>query len=460
MVEETLLDYWFILYKRKWIVIIITVMAILTAVVLSKRLTPIYEAKAVFFVPQSPDVTTFFTPPGAASARTLLSPNTNEVTQGPYIGILKSRTIAELVHKDFPNKSVHDLMRKDTAYVISNEFMLQIYARDKDPVQAAGIANAYVKYFNAIMSGYSQDNQMQKKDTISSQLRIHRNSLMEARKALKSFQEENNTADIKEETKQLILLKTAFESQMESSRIALTEVMKKIAATEAEIQTEMSLLQASEVTVTSALLVNLKEQLLDIESKIAELKVEFKEAHPTVKSLMKKYEMVQNNVGKEIERIIKSQIKAPDSFFEILRRQLINFYIDKERITASIKAGKATIAHIDERIEKMPALEARYDSLSEKVDKYKKLIETLDMNLQEVEAQSKRSMEVVVWVERATPPTSPSFPLLMVNAFVALFVGLSGSIFYCFFLEYLDNTREKRMYRLLKAMRASEDSDG
>ncbi len=93
------------------------------------------------------------------------------------------------------------------------------------------------------------------------------------------------------------------------------------------------------------------------------------------------------------------------------------------------------------------------------MDRYKKLIAPLETNLQEAEAQSKRIMQVAVVVEKATPPGAPSFPHLMLNVVVALFAGLAGSLFYCFFVDYLESTKDKRIFRLLKALRASEDLD-
>src|SRR3990170_1188870 len=102
MEEKTLLEYWYILYSRKWTIVVITLFAVLTTLVFSKMLDPVYEAKSTFFVPQEPDKMTFFTPPNSSMARGPLSPQAKEETQGPYIGILKSKAIAELVQKEFP----------------------------------------------------------------------------------------------------------------------------------------------------------------------------------------------------------------------------------------------------------------------------------------------------------------------------------------------------------------------
>jgi len=460
MAEKTLLEYWFVIYTRKWIIVVITLAAILTSVILSKSISPVFEAKAVFFVPQTQDVTTFFTPPGGSNARTVLIPSPNEQAQSPYIGILRSRAIAELVHKDFPAKSISALMRQNTDFVLSNEYMIQVFARDNDPVVAAGVANAYVKYFNVLMSSYSNNYQFQRRDAINVELEVNRKGLADARAELKAFQEENNTADLGEETRQLITLKTSFESQLEKARIELAEVKKKIAATEVELNTEMNLLKASEVTVSSPLLLRLKDQLVDVESKISALKVEYKQAHPNVKSLTEQYGTIRKNIDLEVERIIKSRIKAPDSFFEILRRKLIDYYINKERIWASIRADIKTLSKIDKRIERIPALESRYNSLAGEVEKYKKLIEPLETNLQEATAQSRRTVQVAVQVEKAVPPGIPSFPHIWLNGVVAMLAGLSGAIFFCFFIDYLEKTRDERVYRLLKALRASEKNDG
>ena len=78
----------------------------------------------------------------------------------------------------------------------------------------------------------------------------------------------------------------------------------------------------------------------DLDSKLAALSVEIKELHPEYKILKKNYEEVKKNIDKEIEYIIKSKIKAPDTFYENLRRQVINLYVEKERIAADINGTK------------------------------------------------------------------------------------------------------------------------
>ncbi len=452
MAEKTLFEYWFIVYNKKVIIFVITLSSIITAGVLSKIISPVYEAKAVFFVPKEPDTTTFFALPGGEMARAPLVPDAKEDTQGPYIGILKSKTIASLVQKDFSHKRVVDLMRKDMDFVLSNEYMIEVYARDKNASHAAGIANAYVKYFRQLMDGYSLASQSERQATIEEEISSNEKRLSEARAALNAFQQKNKTANLDEEIKQLIFLKTTFESQLETSLISYHENKKRIFTTKRKLKEEFRAFNASELIITSPLLEKLKGQLVDAEAKMAALRVEIKEAHPEYMTLKKNYEEIKKNIDKEIEIIIKSQIKEPDTFYENLRRQSITLYVDKEGIKATIRGTRKTLRDIENRIIEIPTIKNQHDTFAMEAERYKRLVDTLTTSLEEVKSQAKRAPQVAVLVEEATPPPKPVFPILWLNMVVAGLSGLVGGIFYCFFLNYLEETREKRIYSLWKTL--------
>ncbi|MBE7445610.1 MAG: hypothetical protein HS132_10325 [Planctomycetia bacterium] len=410
MADKTLLEYWFILYKRKLIILTITLSAMITAGVLSKILSPVYEAKAVFFVPKEPDVTTFFTSPGEIMARSPLMPSSNEEPHGPYIGILKSQTIASLVQKDFPHKTAEALMRRDMDFVLSDEYMLEVYARDKNPRMAADIANAYVKYFKQLMGEYSLKSQSERQATLEEDIARYQKSLSRAKGILKVFQQKNRTANLDEEIKQLITMKTTFESQLETSQALYNENKNKILTTKRKLKDESVAFNASELIITSPLLEKLRAQLVDIESKMAALRVEIKETHPDYMILKENYEEVAKNINKEIEVVIKSQVKAPDTFYENLRRQATILYVDGEGIKAAIRGNKKTLKGIEGRILEIPKLKYQLDTLITETERYRKLVELLRVNLAEVKAQERMAPQVAVLVDEATPPKDLPFP--------------------------------------------------
>lgn len=457
MAEKTLLEYWFILYNKKVIVLVITLSSMITAGVLSKILSPVYEAKAVFFVPKAPDTTTFFAPPGGEMARVPIVPDAKEDTHGPYIGILKSKTIAGLVQKDFPHKAVEHFMRRDMDFVLSDEYLIEVYARDKSPALAADIANAYIRYFKQIMGDYSLVSQSERLTTIEEEIRKNKKSLSRAKGILKAFQQKNRTANLDEEIKQLIALKTTFESQLENAHVEYHENKNKMLAAKRKLKDEVRAFEISELVITSPLLEKLRAQLVDIESKMASLRVEIKESHPEYMTLKGNCDEIKKNIDKEIEMIIKSQVKAPDTFYENLRRQLISLTIEKEGIEANITGTRKVLSGIEERMREIPKLISHRDTLTSEVERYKRLIDTLKVNLEEVKAQARRAPQVAVLVEEATPPGKVSFPILWLNMVVACLAGLTGGVFYCFFVNYLEDTRGQRIYRLWKVIKSIQE---
>ena len=114
MPEETLLYYWMSLYKRKKAVVLIVVISVITAIVFSKNITPVYEARTVFYVPSDSQALSFMSDTTVNMiARDKMRPDINEDASAPYIGLLKSKEIAERVHRELPQKEVQKLLISD-----------------------------------------------------------------------------------------------------------------------------------------------------------------------------------------------------------------------------------------------------------------------------------------------------------------------------------------------------------
>ena len=447
MEEQTLLDYWLVLYRRRKSIAVVIISAILVAWILSRVLPPVYEAKAVFFVPMKPDSVSFYTPDASQQmARSPLMPSPREDASAAHIGVLKSRAIAQLVHNDFPQKSIGALSRKDVDFSLSNEYMLEVYVRDKDPELAAGIANAYVKRFNDLMAGYSIDSTSQNILSIETQVKDTSKRLEQAKKNLRNFQEANRTTSLDEETRQLISEKTNFQIKLEDTRVKLKETHKRIQALEKQLKTEANLFISTDVITTSALVEDLKKQLSDSEAQMAGMRAELKEEHPEFVALKNQRQKLTETLGKEIDRVIKSKTKAPDTFYEKLRRDLVILLVDEVSLSAGIAGYNTVLKSIERRISKIPSMQSELDMLTIEVERHQKLLESLKINLEEARMQEKREMQIAVVVDEARPPTGPSFPILWLNVLVAGISGLIAGVFYCFFVDYIERTSKERRF--------------
>jgi uncharacterized protein involved in exopolysaccharide biosynthesis len=189
---------------------------------------------------------------------------------------------------------------------------------------------------------------------------------------------------------------------------------------------------------------------------MAGLSAEIKEKHPDFITLKNQYANLKGQMEKEISRIINSQIKAPNTFYESLRQQLVGLYVDREGLTASMNACRAVLNDIDTEMKKIPAIQAEWDRLATEVDRNKKLIESLKTNLEEVSAQKEKEMQVAVIVDKAIPPEKPSFPVLWLNLIVAGMVGIIVGVFYAFFMNYIEETRKIRTTKIIKELLSEE----
>lgn len=186
--EVNLLDYWNILWRRKFMLIILCAVTVLATMAISIQLPKYYKSDAVIF-PIAPET-------GGLSAALSASPLAGAFAGslgGPpspadkILVFLKSRTIAEMVVKRFdlirvfneskwdaakgawknPEKpplledTVKDLGKKVTSFKKSKEGAITITVEWKDPKLAAEIANYYVVALAEFMKNKSVNTTVQ-----------------------------------------------------------------------------------------------------------------------------------------------------------------------------------------------------------------------------------------------------------------------------------------------------------
>ena len=456
MDDKTLLEYWLVLYRRRGLILFVTVAAAAAAWGISAMLTPVYEAKATCFAPATPDVVSYLSPsPDASPKSSPLLPMASEEAHAPYIGFLKSRAMAERVHRSMPSKDVEEIAR-DVDFSISNEYLLEIYARDQKPERAAALADAYVSALDEMLADYARDRIRRNQELVQEEIGKVRAKLARARQALEEFQQRSKAVALDEERSQLAAQKADLQRQADAARVALQENRSRIAALKEQLRNEASLLSEAEFVISSPLMERLRQELTEVEIKLAALKTEFKEKHPDVQALKNQHDEIKAKMNREMNRIVTSQIKAPGSFYENIRQKLVYLLVEQQGIQASLGAYDKVIRDLEEKLSALPGLMTRSDALRIDIAKYQGMLKTLELDLEEARLQQKREPAMVVRVEKASVPEEPSFPRTMWNVLVAALAGLVAGAAYAFLVEYLEETRDERVFRLVQAIEASE----
>jgi capsular polysaccharide biosynthesis protein len=137
----TIDDYWMVLYRRRWMILLVTICAAAFSALMSYAVAPRYEAVAEFYVPQ--DVVG---PVGGADARNLRIPGSKQ-DAWTFIALLEGGDAHEKIAARFPGKTADDLSR-DVDLLVTRGRGVKVYARDTDPKVAAAIANSFIDYVN------------------------------------------------------------------------------------------------------------------------------------------------------------------------------------------------------------------------------------------------------------------------------------------------------------------------
>jgi uncharacterized protein involved in exopolysaccharide biosynthesis len=198
--DISLLDLLIVLAKHKLLILGLTFSAGVAAAVISFLLPNIYTATTKILPPQQTQSTTsamlgqLGVLSGLAGGSFGIK-NPNDL----YVGMLKSRTVADNIIERFDLKKVykvrtstHARNRLQQATTISSgrDGIIRIEIDDKEPKRAANLANAYVDELYKLTQTLAVTEASQRRLFLEKQLKLAKQELASAEVALKKTQEE------------------------------------------------------------------------------------------------------------------------------------------------------------------------------------------------------------------------------------------------------------------------------
>lgn len=130
-----------------------------------------------------------------------------------YVGMLKSRTVADNLIKRFDLKTLYGEkttdetrkeLEKNTRIAAGKDGLITVEFEDKDPKRAATIANAYVEELDHLTQNLAVTEASQRRLFFEKQLKTARDSLSEAEMALRKTQETTGLIKLDEQGKAII----------------------------------------------------------------------------------------------------------------------------------------------------------------------------------------------------------------------------------------------------------------
>ena len=195
--EINLMDLLLVIAKHNRFIIKLTAGAAILSVVYALLQPNIYTGKTVVQMPQqNSSAGMMLGQLGGLAGGAMGIKNPAD----PYVGILKSRTLADAMIQRFKFQTLYKVETMESARVAladntvitaGKDGFITIEYSDKDPKLAAEIANAYVEEFLRVNTRLDADNALDRKRFYEKQLGDVREELNRAELEMKSFQEKN-----------------------------------------------------------------------------------------------------------------------------------------------------------------------------------------------------------------------------------------------------------------------------
>lgn len=458
--EINLRDYWRVLLKRRWIIIVFFLVCLTAVAIYSLTMTPIYRATAQLMIEKAN--------PNILSTQELVAIDTSgtDFYQTQY-QILESRSLAREVIKRLnlsqypefkrPEKKegqastgiafplagsspvdpesalVGRFLGKLKIQPIRNSRLVKVNFESQDPQLAAKVVNTLAQAYIDWGLSLRLKTQQNAAVFLDEQVKEVKRKLEASEQALQQYREKFGVAAL-----------TGGSSSKDSkgagggediSRQKMAQVNSQlIEATNKRIEAEIYYHKAREAlqhpeqaesipeAVNNQVIVSIKNQEVQLLREKTEKSEKFGPKHPAMVALNQEIESLRRKKFQEIKNLVdamKSRYEATLAQERSLQGALSRSQVE------TINRDKVAI---------------QYQVLQQETESNRGLYDMLLKRLKETNVSEENRTVNIHVVDPAEIPKSPAKPRVTLNLLLACLVGLMGGVGVAFFLEYLDNT--------------------
>jgi capsular exopolysaccharide synthesis family protein len=417
--------YYWVLRRHRWKILALIAIALGSTLIVSKRLTPIYESTVSVDVDRR-------VPTGIMGQEAMQS-SVNDADQflATQVKLIQSdavlRPVAAQYHlrrDDIDETQVNPARAEEAPVTLknlkvtrpSNTYLLQISYRSPDPVLAAEVANAiarsYVEHTYNIRfrSASSLSSFMEK------QLEELRAKMERSNEALAQFEKELNVINPEEKTSilsaRLLQLNTDY-TNAQAERVKKEAAFKSVSG---------GTLEAAQVSTQGEALKRLSERLEEIQTRFAEVRQHYGTNHPEYRKAETQLRQVQT----QFEAALRS----------VLGRVEVEYQEAVNRENMLKNAVTETKAEFD----RLNARSFQYNALKHEAEADKKLYEELITKIREAGINAGFQSSTVRIADNARPGLKPVFPNIPLNMGLSLLLSAILAVGAAVVSDTLDDT--------------------
>lgn len=437
--ELDLMDLIRIIWRRKWLVVALAVVAGVSSYIGSKLSPKIYEARSKIMVldKQGGNVSILNEIGGMPK---------NQVAN--YVEILKSRSLMLDVarHLGLPTdqKSLKKLQGNLAVQPIQGTDTIEIRVQSTEAVQAQRLANTIVKCFLARNLTDNQEDARLARQFIEEQLAVVAVRLAKAELALSRYQREAKIVSPSEEVRQAVEKLAQFEADRAALDVAQAQARARLAKVQELLSAEEQTMVSAKVLARNQVFERYREEISALSAQLAAAQAQYTEKHPAVVALKARIAKLQEDLSREMEFIVQSQTESPNPLHQTQMQQALALQAEILANEAGRGAIQKEIAGFEAKLAALPDKEMELARLMRDKASSEAIYTLLMTKKSEMEITEHMRTADVRLVDPAYRPDVPVRPNTKLNVAVAVFLGLFVGVGLAFLLEYLDPSLKTR----------------
>jgi len=318
---------------------------------------------------------------------------------------------------------VSDFIKRITVGPIRNSRLVDVSFRAKDPLLAAKIANT-------LASAYIDQNLEIKLEAVQNagkwlhtRIEEEREKVEKAEQGLLRYKEKHGivtdfSSDVEQVTAQKLAQLNSQVVQAESRRVeAETRYNQALG-----LVGSPDMLDSIPEVLNNELIRQIKSMEVDLYKRMSELSKKYGQKHPQMVAIESELQTLQKRKAQEVDRVINS---------------LRNEY----RVTlAKEKSLKEALGKQKQEAIALNQKAVGYGGLQREADSARRMYEVLIKRFKETSLTEDMRTGNIRIIDKAEVPSDPVKPRKKLNLLMAVMLGLFAGIGLAFFFEYLDNT--------------------
>ncbi|MEA4883850.1 MAG: GNVR domain-containing protein [Clostridia bacterium] len=441
--EISLQELWQTILKRGWLIVGLTVVAMIVAFIVSCVVTPIYEAETTLMIKgKSSDFDL------SLSEIPLIGvgmPGISNTAQN-YVQLLQSRTILMRalgklgLEPGVGVPRIEKLKKVINTKSVMKTDVLQLKVQLPDKTMACDLANALVDVLIEYDMDMNRSASRTAAEYLMEQVELSDLELRRAEERVLAVKAGKRIVELTAEAEEQIKKLLALETLRAEEQMALGQSQAQLKEIRQQIQGMSETVLSQETIVEDPVVAQYRGRLADLEMKLAVAGEKYTDLHPEVQRLAAEIAEAKGALGSAVARVVGAQVETPNPIRQALLAQVIEAESQMAAAQAKIDALDKLIAIDEARLEKLPERELDLARVIREFEMAQRVYVMLRTKYEEVRLSEQMQAPEIRLIDAAIVPEKPSKPRKVLNTAIAGVLGLFVGVGAAFVLELADTS--------------------